>query len=95
MLLSANNHSGAATICSGTITYKGAASFAGGGTLGVSRTDSSCIREGLTDSVGMIEAMTDSSGMLEGLARFGVRVSDKKLIITLLVLVNTVDRNLH
>lgn len=27
--------------------------------------------------------------MLEGLARFGVRVSDKKLFTTLLVLVNT------
>lgn len=60
MLLSANNHFGAATICSGTITYKGAASFAGGGTLGVSRTDSSCIREGSTDSVGITEGLTDS-----------------------------------
>ena len=95
MLLSANNHFGAATICSGTITYKGAASFAGGGTLGVSRTDSSYIREGLTDSVGMIEAMTDSSGMLEGLTVFCVRVSDKKLFTALTVLVNTIDRNLY
>lgn len=93
MLLSVDNHSGAATICSGTITFMGAASFAGGGTLRVSRTDSSYIREGSTDSYCIIEAMTDSSGMLEGLARFGVRVSDKKLITTLLVLVNTVDRN--
>lgn len=60
MLLLVDNHSGAATICSGTITYKGAASFAGGGTLGVSRTDSSYIREGSTDSYCIIEAMTDS-----------------------------------
>ena len=60
MLLLANNHSGAATICSGTITYKGAASFAGGGTLGVSQTDSSYIREGSTDSVGITEGLTDS-----------------------------------
>ena len=60
MLLSANNHSGAATICSGTITHRGAASADGGSTLGVSRTDSSYIREGSTDSSGIIEAMTDS-----------------------------------
>lgn len=60
MLLLTNNHFGAATICSGTITYKGAASFAGGGTLGVSRTDSSYIPEGSTDSVGIIEGLTDS-----------------------------------
>ena len=54
----------------------GAASFAGGGTRGVSRTDSSYIREGSTDSV----------GITEGLARFCVRVSDKKLFTTLLVI---------
>ena len=60
MLLSANNHSGAATICSGTIAYKGAASFAGGGTFRISRTDSSYIREGSTDSVGITEGLTDS-----------------------------------
>lgn len=60
MLLSANNHYGAATICSGTTTYKGAASFAGGGTLVVSRTDSSYILEGSTDSVGITEGLTDS-----------------------------------
>ena len=59
MLLLAN-YFGAATICSGTITYKGAASFAGGGTLRVSRTDSSYIPEGLTDSVGITEGLTDS-----------------------------------
>ena len=60
MLLSANNHFGAATICSGTITFMGAASFAGGGTFGVSRTDSYYIREGSTDSVGITEGLTDS-----------------------------------
>ena len=38
----------------------GAASFAGGGTLVVSRTDSSYIREGSTDSVGITEGLTDS-----------------------------------
>ena len=70
----------------------GAASFAGGGTLRVSRTDSSYIREGLTDSYCIIEAMTDSSGMLEGLTVFCVRVSDKKLFTTLTVLVNTINR---
>lgn len=59
MLLSVDNHSGAAIICSGTITCMGAASFAGGGTLRVSRTDSSYIREGSTDSYCIIEAMTD------------------------------------
>ena len=37
-----------------------AASFAGGGTLEVSRTDSSYILEGLTDSVGITEGLTDS-----------------------------------
>ena len=60
MLLSANNHFGAATICSGTIAHKGAASTAGGGTLRVSRTDSSYILEGSTDSVGITEGLTDS-----------------------------------
>ena len=60
MLLLANNHFGAATICSGTITSVGAASFAGGGTLRVSRTDSSYIPEGSTDSVGITEGLTDS-----------------------------------
>ena len=95
MLLLADNHSGAAAICSGTITHRGAASVDGGGTLGVSRTDSSYIREGLTDSVGMIEAMTDSSGMLEGLAIFSVRVSDKKLFTTLVVHLYDVERNLY
>ena len=59
-MLLLDNHFGAATICSGTITYKGAASFAGGGTLVVSRTDSSYIREGSTDSVGITEGLTDS-----------------------------------
>ena len=60
MLLLANNHFGAATICSSTITYKGAASFAGGGTLWVSRTDSYYIPEGSTDSVGITEGLPDS-----------------------------------
>ena len=59
MLLLAN-YFGAATICSGTITFMGAASFAGGGTLEVSRTDSSYIPEGSTDSVGITEGLTDS-----------------------------------
>lgn len=59
MPLSANNHSGATTICSGTITYKGVASFAGGDTLRVSRTDSSYILEDSTDSVGITEGLTD------------------------------------
>lgn len=60
MLLLANNHFGAATICSGTITYKGVASVAGGDTFRVSRTDSSYIPEGSTDSVGITEGLTDS-----------------------------------
>ena len=60
MLLLANNHFGAATICSGTITFMGAASFAEGGTLGVFRTDSYYIPEGSTDSVGITEGLTDS-----------------------------------
>ena len=60
MLLLDNNHFGAATICSGTITYKGVASVAGGDTFRVSRTDSSYIPEGSTDSVGIIEGLTDS-----------------------------------
>lgn len=60
MLLLANNHFGAATICSGTITFMGAASFAGGGTLWVSRTDSYYIPEGSTDSVGITEGLPDS-----------------------------------
>lgn len=60
MLLLANNHFGAATICSGTITYKGVASVAGGDTLWVSLTDSSYILEGSTDSVGITEGLTDS-----------------------------------
>ena len=59
-MLLLDNHFGAATICSGTIAYKGAASFAGGGTLRVSRTDSSYIPEGSTDSVGITEGLTDS-----------------------------------
>ena len=59
-MLLLDNHFGAATICSGTITYKGAASFAGGGTLRVSRTDSYYIPEGSTDSVGITEGLTDS-----------------------------------
>ena len=59
-MLLLDNHFGAATICSGTITYKGAASFAGGGTLRVSRTDSFYIPEGSTDSVGITEGLTDS-----------------------------------
>ena len=59
-MLLLDNHFGAATICSGTITFMGAASFVGGGTLGISRTDSSYIPEGSTDSVGIIEGLTDS-----------------------------------
>ena len=59
-MLLLDNDFGAATICSGTITYKGAASFAGGGTLRVSLTDSSYIPEGSTDSVGITEGLTDS-----------------------------------
>ena len=59
-MLLLDNRFGAATICSGTITFMGAASFAGGGTLGVSRTDSYYIPEGLTDSVGITEGLTDS-----------------------------------
>ena len=59
-MLLLDNHFGAATICNGTITFMGAASFAGGGTLRVSRTDSSYIPEGLTDSVGITEGLTDS-----------------------------------
>ena len=59
-MLLLDNHFGAATMCSGTITYKGVASVAGGGTLRVSRTDSSYIPEGLTDSVGITEGLTDS-----------------------------------
>lgn len=60
MLLLANNHFGAATICSGTITYKGVASVVGGDTFRVSLTDSSYIPEGSTDSVGITEGLTDS-----------------------------------
>ena len=59
-MLLLDNHFGAATICSGTITYKGVASVGGGDTVRVSRTDSSYILEGLTDSVGIIEGLTDS-----------------------------------
>ena len=58
-MLLLDNHFGAATICSGTITFMGAASFAGGGTLRVSRTDSYYIPEGSTDSVGITEGLTD------------------------------------
>lgn len=60
MLLLANNHFGAATICSGTITYKSVASVVGGDTFRVSLTDSSYIPEGLTDSVRITEGLTDS-----------------------------------
>ena len=60
MLLLANNHFGATTICSGTTTYKGVASVVGGDTFRVSLTDSSYIPEGSTDSVGIIEDLTDS-----------------------------------
>ena len=60
MLLLANNHFGATTICSGTITYKGVASVVGGDTFRVSLTDSSYIPEGSTDSVGITEGLTDS-----------------------------------
>lgn len=60
MLLLANNHFGATTICSGTITYKGVASVIGGDTFRVSLTDSSYIPEGSTDSVGITEGLTDS-----------------------------------
>ena len=60
MLLLANNHFGAATICSGTITYKSVASVVGGDTFRVSRTDSYYIPEGSTDSVGITEGLTDS-----------------------------------
>ena len=60
MLLLANNHFGATTICSGTITYKGVASVVGGDTFRVSLTDSSYILEGSTDSVGITEGLTDS-----------------------------------
>ena len=59
-MLLLDNHFGAATICSGTITYKSVASVAGGDTFRVPRTDSSYIPEGLTDSVGIIEGLTDS-----------------------------------
>ena len=59
-MLLLDNHFGAATMCSGTITFMGAASFAGGGTLRVSRTDSFYIPEGSTDSVGITEGLTDS-----------------------------------
>ena len=59
-MLLLDNHFGAATICSGTITFMGVASVAGGDTFRVSRTDSSYILEGLTDSVGIIEGLTDS-----------------------------------
>ena len=60
MLLLANNHFGAAIICSSTITHKSVASVAGGDTLWVSWTDSYYILEGSTDSVGIIEGLTDS-----------------------------------
>ena len=60
MLLSADNHYGAAITYSSTITYKSVASFIGGDTLGVSRTDSYYILEGSTDSVGITEGLTDS-----------------------------------
>ena len=60
MLLLANNHFGATTICSGTITYKSVASVVGGDTFRVSLTDSSYIPEGSTDSVGITEGLTDS-----------------------------------
>ena len=59
-MLLLDNHFGAATMCSGTITYKGVASVAGGDTFRVPRTDSSYIPEGLTDSVGITEGLTDS-----------------------------------
>ena len=59
-MLLLDNHFGAATICSGTITYKGVASFVGGDTFRVSWTDSYYIPEGSTDSVGITEGLTDS-----------------------------------
>lgn len=60
MLLSVDNHYGAAITYSSTITYKSVASVAGGDTLWVSWTDSYYILEGSTDSVGIIEGLTDS-----------------------------------
>ena len=77
MLLLADNHLGAATGCSGTLSVTAALTTGGGGGLYVARTDSGAILEGLTDSSYILEGLTDSCGMLEGLAIVSVQAADK------------------
>ena len=79
MLLLADNHLGAATGCSGTLSVTAALTTGGGGGLYARRTDSGAILEGLTDSC----------GMLEGLAIVSVQAADKIFLAVYIALWNT------
>lgn len=89
MLLLADNHLGAATRCSGTLSVTAALTTGGGGGLYARRTDSANILEGLTDSCVILEGLTDSSGMLEGLAIVSVQAADKIFLAVYIALWNT------
>ena len=88
MLLLADNHLGAATGCSGTLSVTAALTTGGGGGLYARRTDSGAILEGLTDSSYILEGLTDSCGMLEGLAIVSVQAADKFFSSSYIVLWN-------
>ena len=84
MLLLADNHLGAATGYSGTLSVTAALRITGGGGLYVARTDSGAILEGLTDSSYILEGLTDSCGILEGLTSVSVQAADKIFLAVLL-----------
>ena len=84
MLLLADNHSGAAAICGGTLSVTAALTTGGDGGPYAPRTDSGAILEGLTDSSYILEGLTDSCGMLEGLANVSVQAADKNFLAPLI-----------
>ena len=94
MLLLADNHLGAATGCSGTLSVTAALTTGGGGGLYVARTDSGAILEGLTDSSYILEGLTDSSGMLEDLTIVSVQAADKIFLAVYIALWNTFQQDL-
>lgn len=95
MLLSADNHLGAATGCSGTFRVTAALASRWGGGLHALRTDSDAILEGLTDSCFILEGLTDSSGILEGLASVSVQAADKIFLVVCLPIMNMFINNLN
>ena len=94
MLLLADNHLGAATGCSGTLSVTAALTTGGGGGLYARRTDSGAILEGLTDSSYILEGLTDSCGILEGLAIVSVQAADKIFLAVYIALWNTFQQDL-